>query len=631
MILLRTIPLNALRVSPFNVRKTGGTKVSDLATSIAEHGLLHNLTVIADVDDQYEVIDGGRRLAALQSLVKGKVLASNFPIPCLVRTDHDSATELSAAANSFNEPMHPADQAEAFKKMVDAGASIADVAARFSVSDLVVKQRLKLANVSPKLVDLYRAGTMNLEQLQTLALGANHEEQEKAWFGVKHDYERSHYNLRERLTKVLVGRDDRRLRFVGLEAYEAAGGTVVRDLFSRSDEGYIADATLLDRLVADKLAAQVTALRASGWSWVEINPKFSEDYAVRGEYKTVPFETVRREPTPAEADRLAAIEARGEELLPLLEALSDWESHTDEQTEQIDAYEAEQDALNEELEAIETSLVDYAPEVKALAGAVVTLGSNGIEVHPGRLRPGEKLSNGALSAAPKISKPAKQDHSDAVLLSLSAHRSAAARYHVMGDPKLALALTVEWLLRHAYGCHRGDADLLRLSATSVRDPLNLAPDLNPELVEQWDKDQLRVKAVLGQKDPLGWLMEQTQDQLLELLAIGVGTRFDGMTERGTHAGIDRLHQVIDFNMQDHWKPTAKQYLSRVSSAVVLKAVTEACGKKEAATLANLRKADLIAHAEPLLTAKKWLPKPLRLPSLKKPLDGKQKAAGDDGE
>src|SRR5690606_22550731 len=145
-----------------------------------------------------------------------------FAVPCLVRPDHGSATELSAAANAFTEPMHPADQCEAFKTMIEQDqATIADVAARFSVSELVVKQRLKLANVSPKLVEVYRTGKMNLEQMQALALSDDHTAQEKAWFGVKQDYERTSHSLRRALTNVLVLPSDDRVKLVGLDVYEA--------------------------------------------------------------------------------------------------------------------------------------------------------------------------------------------------------------------------------------------------------------------------------------------------------------------------------------------------------------------------------------------------------------------------
>lgn len=138
------------------------------------------------------------------------------------------------------------------------------------------------------------------------------------------------------------------------------------------------------------------------------------------------------------------------------------------------------------------------------------------------------------------------------------------------------------------------------------------PGCRPSPARADRKDQARIEAVMAQEDPLGRLLE-----LLELLAIGVGCRVDGLTEHGDHAVVKRPHLLTGFDMDQHWKPTGKQYVSRVSADVVLAAVKEACGKEEAAAMSKLRKPELVARAEPLLTAKKWLPKVLRIPKAKK--------------
>ena len=80
--------------------------------------------------------------------------------------------------------MHPADQFDAFKTLVEKGTPIEDVAGRFGVTALVVKQRLKLANVSPALVALFREDTVTLEQMMALAVTDDHEAQERVWDAV---------------------------------------------------------------------------------------------------------------------------------------------------------------------------------------------------------------------------------------------------------------------------------------------------------------------------------------------------------------------------------------------------------------------------------------------------------------
>ena len=188
---LTLIPLNKLVRSSANVRKTGADSIDDLAAWIAVHGLLQNLTVTKKVAtartkgkskpeaDTYEVVAGARRLAALQSLAKQRKIGNDYPVPCKVVTE--SAEELSLVENTIRQPMHPADQFEAFGRLVGGGLGIDDVAARFGVTPLFVAQRLKLANVSPSLIQLYREGGIRLDQLEALAISIDHEAQERVW------------------------------------------------------------------------------------------------------------------------------------------------------------------------------------------------------------------------------------------------------------------------------------------------------------------------------------------------------------------------------------------------------------------------------------------------------------------
>src|SRR5258708_34100187 len=110
--------------------------------------------------------------------------------------------------------MHPADQFIAFRDLVESGLSIDEVAARFGVTTLFVRQRLKLANVAPRFIEAYRAGEILLEQLEALALTDDHEAQERAWESTKQEGERSAHNLRRLLTEKQVRPSDERAQFV---------------------------------------------------------------------------------------------------------------------------------------------------------------------------------------------------------------------------------------------------------------------------------------------------------------------------------------------------------------------------------------------------------------------------------
>ena len=178
------IPLRDLTPSLCNVRKTGGHSIEDLAASIKAEGLLQNLTVIEQKDakgkhtGKYEVTAGGRRMRALQLLTKQKVLPATYEVHCRVTTQ-ERGVSASLAENTLREAMHPADQFEAFRKMIEGGKSIEETAAAFGVTLLSVKQRLKLANVSPRLLDLFREGKLKLEAVMAYALTDDHVLQEQ--------------------------------------------------------------------------------------------------------------------------------------------------------------------------------------------------------------------------------------------------------------------------------------------------------------------------------------------------------------------------------------------------------------------------------------------------------------------
>ncbi len=177
----RDIPFSALVLSQANVRRVkAGVSIDSLAADIERRGLLQSLTVRAQRDEdgqetgKFEVPAGGRRFRALQQLVKTRRMAKTEPVPCIVRDDDIvSAEEDSLAENVHREPLHPLDQFRAMQKLVEQGSDIESIAATFMVTPAVVKQRLKLAGVSPKLHDIYAEDGMTLEQLIAFAVASD--------------------------------------------------------------------------------------------------------------------------------------------------------------------------------------------------------------------------------------------------------------------------------------------------------------------------------------------------------------------------------------------------------------------------------------------------------------------------
>ncbi len=183
----RDIPFNKLVLSQSNIRRVkAGVSIEDLAASIARRGLIQSIHVRPVLDGEgqetgmFEVPAGGRRYRALEMLVKQKRLNKTAPVPCVVGATDSGILmeEISLAENDERVPAHPLDQYRAFQSMRDKGMTEEDIAAAFFVDVNVVKQRLRLASVSPALLDIYAEDGIELKQLMAFTVSQDHARQE---------------------------------------------------------------------------------------------------------------------------------------------------------------------------------------------------------------------------------------------------------------------------------------------------------------------------------------------------------------------------------------------------------------------------------------------------------------------
>jgi ParB family chromosome partitioning protein len=618
------VPLSQLVLAPRgrNVRKTPRMSIPELAASIQRVGLLQNLIVILAADgEHYEVVAGGRRLAALKLLAKKHRIAKDWEVPCLLVADGTARTA-SLTENVQREAMHPADQFEAFAALVAEGRSIEDIAADFSVTPLVVQRRLKLANVSPRLMTDYRADAVTLDQLMALAITDDHAAQESAFYEAP-TWQRQPSNLRERLTEREIDAHRHPLaRFVGLDAYEQAGGGIRRDLFAEGDAGvYLTDAALLERLAQVRLASIAAIVRAEGWAWVDATPDVT--HADLHAFQRAPRE--RREPTKREAQHIEKLKAKMQGVGEALETALDAEDE-----DKADALQEEGEALGEQLQALEDGLQDYSPNVKAVAGAIVTIDRNGgAVIHRGLLREAEvkalrtleRLRQGFAEGEAASDEEGEDDErhktaamSDRLAQRLSAHRTAALQIEVARHPQVALAALVHGMVltvlqASRYGLNRNSLPLgVRLT---VQDRLeSMAPDWPEssaavalrELQQAWASKLPEDNAELFTA-----LLAMEQDELVKLLAVCVASTVDVVTPRAAsrHPG-EELAQAVGLDMVAWWKPTAEGYFRHVPKAAILQAVGE-YAPEHATRLAKLKKADIAGEAGRLADGTGWMP------------------------
>ena len=600
---LSMIPLSALKPSKQNVRKTNRTQdIKELAASIEAHGLIQNLMVVRSSAKQgtYEVIAGGRRLAALKLLVRRKRLAKDMMVPCRVVTEEDAAvTELSLAENVFRAPIHPADQFEAFSKLQSEGLGPEDIAARFGITPNIVLQRLKLAAVSPRLMAAYRDDGMTLDQLMAFAISDDHANQERVWSDDPRR-ERPAQAIRRDLTRALVGASDRRALFVGVAAYEAAGGTILRDLFQPEEEGYFTDTVLLDKLASEQLAAAASAVAAEGWQWIEVQPELNYEYLAR--FGRVPPTTEER--SEEDRKRLGDLVTQYDEMVSNLE-----DDAPQEEQDRLDALDAEIQSLSEPQE-------QWDEEAKARGGAYVAIGYDGdLVVIRGLLKAEE---NGTK----RIKKPKPKGNGtgsipDAVRESLSAHRTVALRVELGRNPQVALlALLHTLVLRIFYDAHRPACVDMR-PAIFQPGPLNEELGESPA-VKAFAEDRLAISGDLPEVGELWtWLSSRDFDANLSLLAHCTASTVNAVWGRTGNGQEDRLAEAdvlaaaVGLDMTSWWQPTRLAYLDRVTKDGILNAVTEGVSQSAAENISSLKKGPMAGRAEELLKETGWLPKPLR--------------------
>ena len=571
---MQTIPLTQLVPSATNVRKTGAKDgIEALAASIAAHGLLQNLSVRPAKGGSYEVVAGGRRLAALKLLAREKKIAADYPVPCHA-LDGEDATEISLAENEMRLPMHPADQFDAFKKLADAGRGPEEIAARFGTTAKIVMQRLKLAVVSPKLISLYRKDAMTLDCLMAFTVCDQHKTQEKVWAALP-DWARERPDrIRDALTEKHVAADSKLAQFVGLTAYEEAGGAVLRDLFDDDNSGWLTDAALVNKLAAGKLDRIAEALRGEGWKWVEIIPDLSWE-AMKG------FGRVNAERSPPNAGQQHVIDALTSEGNAIIE------EHGEEPDDEaaLDRFYEIQERIAELSEGEAT----WPDAAKANAGAVIGIGHDGsAEIRRGLIKPEDKAAarktDKARNAADSGGKgeTAAPCFSAALIEDLTAHRTAALQAVVADNPKAALVAVVHALTLGVFYANPQTNSVVRIAARVAY------LDRSAEGIEEAKarKQLAATTKAIGKRLPKddgklwGWLIEQDQKTLLAILAVCAGHTVDAVAKKHDPVPLghaDQLAAALKLDMAEYWQPTAAGYFGRVSKTQVLDAVAEAAG------------------------------------------------------
>ncbi|MDH2384270.1 ParB/RepB/Spo0J family partition protein [Bradyrhizobium sp. CER78] len=646
------IPLNKLKKSPNNARKTPHSEamIEAYAASIAAKGILQNLVVEPEFDGEgtatgfYLVTIGeGRRLAQLLR-VKRKEIKKTEPIRCVVDTANDPH-EISLDENVTRENMHPADQFEAFRRQADErGLSAEEIAARFGVTPNVVRQRLRLGAVSPRLMQLYRDGELILEQVMAFAITDDQARQEAVYERLSYDRDAS--TIRRLLTETHVAATDRRARFVGLEAYTEAGGTILRDLFTEDRGGYLEDVALLDLLVTGRLGREADSLRAvEGWKWTEPHLDFPHAHGMRRVYP---------HPVELSAEDRAALEAVQSEF----DRLTELHQSAVELADEVDARFGE---LETEIDRLEAKRQAYDPDDIVRGGAFVILNHDGtVRIERGFIRredekPDAETGQGGDNQAsheegagddqaPRDGEEEEgagddedeeQPLSDMLVRDLTAHRTLGLRLNLSEQPEVAIVAVTHALAAQIFyfGANANVVGIqpvktdLAAHAVGIEDTAagKAWSDRHANWARQMPKD------VAGLWEFVAGLDHDSRMALFAhctaLTVNAVRLPFDRRPRAIAAAG--RLAAAVALDMAGYWRPTVGSYLGRVTKACIIEAVREGVSDEAAERLSGLKKAEMAAAAEQLLAATDWLPPLLRTAKSEDQADALSEAQGDD--
>jgi len=655
----RDIPFNKLVLSESNVRRTRPeAELDELVHDIGRReDLVQGLNVRAIVDEEgnetgvFEVPAGGRRYRAIERLVKAKRFPKDGLVPCIVRKSDTKilAEDDSLAENLLRAGLHPLDQFRAFQDMLDKGMTEEEIAAAYLTTGQIVKQRLRLNAVSSVLRDAYAQESMTLDMLMAFTVNPDHERQEQVWEAVQHSYNRQPFHIRQLLTETTIPASDKRARFVGVDVYVAAGGAVLRDLFEDDNGGWLQDPALLHRLVGERLKTVAEEIAGEGWKWlkIDLDLPYGYDHGLRqitgASVDLTDEERAERETLRAEYDRLEA-EYEGADELP----------------DEIDQRLGE---LEEALDTFEKRPVVYDPAEIARAGVFVSVDRDGdIVVDRGYVRPEDEApvavavagadadgEDGRVdaSATPSVQRAvitiggqeteADDDEDDdgvkplpeRLVIELTAHRTLALRESVANHPHVALTALLHKLVLDAFK-RNAHGSAVEATVREVHFPVQ-ATDLKDSAsakaiqarVEAWKADM-----PLEDDDRLwDWLAGLDEASRLALLAhcvsYGVNALYErpnpysgnGVSQHGLDRRMrdaDRLARATGLDMVEAgWRPTAANYLGRVTKSRIVEAVREALGDEKAQLIDHLKKADMAKEAERLLADTGWLPEPLR--------------------
>lgn len=598
---LQTVAVSKLVASPLNVRKSS-TDVSDLVHSIAStQRVIQNLSVVAIAKGKFEVVAGGRRLQALQQLLEEGRIDKNFQVPISI-IEKENATQVSLSENFIRLNMEPVEEFLAFKKIIDEGASAETIANAHNVTPAYVTRRMKVANLAPTILQAFVDEEIDLDDAMAYATTDDHDIQLEVFEQLDGAH---HTRIREAILIATeeISTTNRLVKFVGIDAYKNAGGSVRQDLFSDGDEGFINDGALLHRLVGEKLESEIESIKSEGFNWVDGGLAITRQ-ELYTDYQAIHATT--GELSKADLAKRSALEKKIEKLEAKIEAIDE---DAEDGYEQQEALEQEMNNHQEAIDEIEAKYAQYPESSKPYIGAVVFIDSKGgLEVNKGYVRKADiakiKPAKGELDLTVGENSASKNPAS--LVRTLTANRTIALQAHLASNPRKAIVLLTARLvssLQHQYELTSvkitptySHAHLLGLDETIEK---SIGGKRLETLAKEW-------KAVFKATDTIKVIDALADEKLYALLGLLSASTLDTVTDNANSvAEYQAIGSYVGLDINEYWKPTASSYFSRLGKPYLIELITEKDPQAEG--LSKMKRGDLAQVAERLYKDSGWTP------------------------
>lgn len=594
------IRLDKLEVSALNPRKTEPTdaETAALAASIEAIGLINPLIVEpANKKGQHGVLAGGRRLRALQQLMADGKMKGDALIDCAVR--EADADIVAVADNAVRKALNPVEEYRAYGQLVKAGHKIPVIAATFGVTERGVRQRLKLANVHPKILSAYEHGDIDAGALQAFTVTDDQARQLEVFEAATNPRWLNHHNVRSDILGDDYTRNARTLKAVGEDAYVEAGGTFTEDLFSESR--VVNNPELLQKVIVQKIDAEIERLKAEGWRWIEPLPEGVPYYDIESKLR------LKRLPMSDQGD-LTDEEWEEFEALAEEEVSADEIEWSDETVERFDELSRR------------SNIATWTKDQRAHAGGYVWFDANHtsdpVRSSLGWLRKADLSDAIAAGAAEEPAAPPEDDgekpeFSAVLMQDLARVYTLAVKTGLLDKPELALDVLV------AHHTGRGFLAMTYGATASLPDPEAVGVlSIDERLEHSWfhDHDEIADIQKAGKK--------ARNARLAEWVAIHLPDYLPRQSPQ-----LDLIAEQVKADVRKVWKPDTrffqrltKPQLTEVFEEVVGKTPGQCglTGKKDifVRVLTGIFDNPDAAHEKGYsdkvhATSKAWLPKPLR--------------------